>query len=244
MISVEQLDSAIHQWFGSAAPNGEAIFRLMLAVVGGGLTGLEREYHGREAGFRTNILVCVGAALAMIVSYHVSLLDVAPIGRVTITADPGRIAYGVMAGIGFLGAGAIVRTGTSIRGLTTAANIWCMAALGLTFGLGLYVVGVVSLALILLVLLLFQRLEHLFPKVRRRRIVVRRKWAPACLDETIARFTSSRYRITEITIDHSKHEDTVDFAVSLAFPNRQNYVQLERDLLADTEYELITATED
>src|SRR4051812_23603623 len=107
----------------------EGFFRLVLAAVMGGLVGMERELRGRQAGFRTNLLVCLGSALVMIVSVNFAIhrwqAQSANQG-ININIDPARIAYGVMTGVGFLGAGTIVQHRGSIRGLTTAAGLWCM----------------------------------------------------------------------------------------------------------------------
>src|SRR3982751_5325636 len=116
-------------------PIWETATRILLAAIFGGLIGLEREVRGRQAGFRTYILVCVGSALVMVVSIqfaaHQWTAQSANQG-ININIDPARIAYGVMTGIGFLGAGAIVHAqGGLVRGLTTAAALWCVAAVGL-----------------------------------------------------------------------------------------------------------------
>ena len=130
------------------------VLRLLLSVLLGGLVGLEREIHGRAAGLRTHILVCVGSTLFMITSLLVCA-RYSHFGE----ADPSRIAAGVVTGIGFLGAGAIIRYGASIRGLTTAASIWAVAAIGLAVGGGLYVAAAVTSFLVVIVLFL-SRLEE------------------------------------------------------------------------------------
>lgn len=122
--------------------------RLVLALILGGLVGLERESTGRPAGFRTHILVSVGAALAMIVSAY-AFSD----------GDPGRIAAQVVSGIGFLGAGTIMREGATIRGLTTAASLWTVAGIGLTVGAGLYFPAVLGTVLVVLTLVVLNQLE-------------------------------------------------------------------------------------
>ena len=130
------------------------VFRLVLSAVLGALVGIEREVHGRAAGLRTHILVCVGSALFMITS----ILICTQYGHLGIV-NPSRIAAGVVTGIGFLGAGAIIRFGASVRGLTTAASIWAVAAVGLAVGAGLYVAAATTAVLVLVVLFL-SRLEE------------------------------------------------------------------------------------
>src|SRR5918993_3859754 len=104
---MDQLDAFLHAKFSYYGWTAEAIVDLIMAAVCGGLVGIERELRGRQAGFRTNLLVCVGSALVMIVSNHVARASWNPpaAGNVQVNIDPSRIAYGVMAGIGFLGAG-------------------------------------------------------------------------------------------------------------------------------------------
>ena len=123
----------------------EMVLRLLLAAALGALIGYQRERAGKPAGLRTHILICVGAALFTVASLY-------GFGAV---ADPSRVAAGIVAGIGFIGAGAIIRTGEGIvAGLTTAATIWAVAAIGLAAGAGLYLVSAVTTVLILIVLFL------------------------------------------------------------------------------------------
>lgn len=123
------------------ASNYEILFRLCLAAVLGAVVGLEREVHGRPAGIRTYLLLCMGSALIMVVSeflfFKFEALGFGDILRV----DPGRIAAQAVTGIGFLGAGVILRYRDSIRGLTTAAAIWVACAVGLAIGAGFYLFG-------------------------------------------------------------------------------------------------------
>lgn len=114
------------------------ILRLTLALAAGGLVGLERSFHGRPAGFREHTLVCISACMLMLLAdYHV--IRAAAATHQDVFLDPTRMAQGIMTGIGFLGAGAIVKEGFAIRGLTTAASIWMIAAIGIMIGMGYYV---------------------------------------------------------------------------------------------------------
>ncbi len=139
----------------------EIVFKLTLACILGGLIGLERESLNRPAGLRTYTLVCVGSALAMIIS-----LDMYFQYYQTVNADPGRIAAQVISGIGFLGAGTIMREGVTVRGLTTAAGLWAVACIGLAVGAGLYIPAVVSTVIILFILIYFVRFEQKFTGMR------------------------------------------------------------------------------
>ncbi|MFW5952244.1 MAG: MgtC/SapB family protein [Gemmatimonadota bacterium] len=127
---------------------------LLLAAVLGGAVGLEREWSGKPAGFRTNLLICVGAAL--ITELSVAVSAGAPPG---VLADPGRIAAQVVSGIGFLGAGTIIQSRVGVTGLTTAATLWVVAAIGMAVGAGAYVEAVGTTTLVILVLLLLRRME-------------------------------------------------------------------------------------
>ena len=118
-------DSQISNWLAGLGGPWEDFLRLILAGIAGGLVGMEREIRGRQAGFRTYILVCLGSALVMMVSTQFAVhrwIAQTPNQGVNINIDPARIAYGVMTGIGFLGAGTILHQRGSIRGLTTAAG--------------------------------------------------------------------------------------------------------------------------
>jgi len=126
----------------------EVLLRLALAAVLGAAIGLEREIRERGAGLRTHLLVSLGSALFTIVSaygFHSFLAS----GASVVRADPTRIAAQIVTGIGFLGAGAIIRQGLSVRGLTTAATLWVVAAIGLAAGAGYYSAAVVTTVLVL-----------------------------------------------------------------------------------------------
>src|SRR5688572_31086245 len=140
----------------------EMAFRMAAALVAGGLIGLERSHRGRPAGFRTHALVCLSSTLLMLVTAyesHWSPRDSA--ARVIL--DPTRMAQGIMTGIGFLGAGAIIKDGLSVRGLTTAASIWITSAIGILAGIGFYYPLVLAVVLTLGVLSLFRWIESLMP---------------------------------------------------------------------------------
>ncbi|WP_027338736.1 MgtC/SapB family protein [Halonatronum saccharophilum] len=132
----------------------EIVLRLVLSCLLGGLIGLERERSSRPAGFRTNILVSIGSTLMMIVSLNVALIF--DTGR----ADPGRIAAQVVTGVGFLGAGTIIREGFSVKGLTTAAGLWAVSGIGLALGAGFYLSAITATILVILTLTLLARVEN------------------------------------------------------------------------------------
>ena len=145
--------------FSLSAQDIDVIIRLLVATGLGALIGIERDLHGKEAGFKTYSLVCLGSALMMVVS-----LDIFNIYKGLAQVDPARVAAQAVTGIGFIGAGAIIRSPQgSVKGLTTAAGIWATCAIGLACGLGLYKQAVLTTILVLIILVLF-------PQVQRRMI--------------------------------------------------------------------------
>lgn len=140
------------------------VVKVLLASLLGGLIGLEREIHGRPAGFRTHLLVSLGSCLFVLTSIQFYKLYGNFSGTVPVGVDPARIAAQVVTGIGFLGAGAIIREKASIRGLTTAACLWMAAAIGLACGVGMYILATVVTILALLSLLLLKRVENRLSK--------------------------------------------------------------------------------
>src|SRR5213595_2489429 len=129
----------------------EALVRLVLAAALGGAVGLERELREREAGFRTHMLVAVGSALFTIASAY-GFREFLVNGGSVVRADPTRIAAQIVTGIGFLGAGAIIRQGLAVRGLTTAATLWVVAAIGLASGSGYYSAAFMTTVVVLFLL--------------------------------------------------------------------------------------------
>ena len=144
--------------------NYEILFRLFLAAILGAVVGLEREVHGRPAGIRTYLLLCMGSALIMVVSELLFFKYEAKGLTDILRADPGRIAAQAITGIGFLGAGVILRYKDTIRGLTTAAAIWVACAVGLAIGAGFYLFGGAVTGLTLVSLVGLKALERRLKK--------------------------------------------------------------------------------
>jgi len=132
----------------------QIIIRLIVSVILSGLIGFERQIHKRTAGLRTHILVCLGSCLIMLTSLYV--FDI--YSNIS-TMDPSRIAAGVITGIGFLGAGAIIRERTEVKGLTTAASLWVVAGIGLAIGSGFYTGGIFTAILALIALHILRHAE-------------------------------------------------------------------------------------
>jgi putative Mg2+ transporter-C (MgtC) family protein len=146
--------------------NVELVSRLILAAALGSVIGVERERLSWAAGLRTHMLVCVGSALIMIVSAF-GFADV--LGAQNVVLDPSRMAAQVVSGIGFLGAGSILLRGEIVRGLTTAASLWSVAAIGLAVGGGMYTASIAATVIILIILAGIKPLERRFITVKQRR---------------------------------------------------------------------------
>ncbi|MEO6063481.1 MAG: MgtC/SapB family protein, partial [Thermoflexales bacterium] len=135
----------------------QVILRIGAAMVAGAVVGIERESHGRAAGLRTTILVSVAACIAMLISESLFgyVVGLSP----TSFPDPARLAQGVLSGMGFLGAGAIIRQGNRVQGVTTAASLWYVSILGLAFGAGEWLIGAFGIIVVLIILGIMPRIE-------------------------------------------------------------------------------------
>lgn len=151
-------------WHGSYELS--VMIKLLLAALAGGIIGFEREMHGRPAGLRTHLLVTVGSCLMMIISeaFHLKYGDLGMESAVRI--DPSRTAAQIIAGIGFLGAGVILKEGINVRGLTTAASLWVVAGLGMAFGMGLFGPAAITTLLAFFSLFFLKKLEPVIKKDR------------------------------------------------------------------------------
>jgi putative Mg2+ transporter-C (MgtC) family protein len=182
----------------------EMTLRLLAALAAGAVIGYERSYHGRPAGFRTHALVCMASALLMLVTVYESHWMTAAMGRVQI--DPTRMAQGIMTGIGFLGAGAIIKEGLTVRGLTTAASIWITAAIGILAGIGFYFPLLVSVVLTIGVLAAFVWIEARMPSQAYYRFEVRFA-AAAGMDEERLRQIVSRHGFSIANLTYRMEHD-------------------------------------
>ena len=205
---------------------------LGLAVLAGGLIGLERTYHGRPAGFRTHTLVCTASSLLMLLTlYQWELLKAMPLE--TIRVDPTRMAQGIMTGIGFLGAGVIMKEGLTVRGLTTAASIWITAAIGVLIGIGFYFPAVVATLVTLGTLALFRWIEMIMPSHYYARLNVRFKRqetpAEAELRELIAR---QNFSVANLSYRLQQEGKYFEYQMTVRSQNTDNYRMLAETLTA------------
>ncbi len=184
------------------------VLRLLLAVVFGGIIGMERGSGDRPAGFRTHILVCAGSALFMLVSLYG--VDDMTLTNPDYRRDSARIAAQVVSGIGFLGAGTILHEGLTIRGLTTAASLWMVSAIGLAVGSGLYVVGAAATAITLVTLVTFHSWEKRFAgnnRSDRRFIRVQTKNRPGVITDVTSYLAENAIKIKSMNVKTDKQEN-------------------------------------
>lgn len=202
------------------------LFRLVLAAILSGIVGFEREFHGRSAGFRTHILLCVGSTLIMLASMHI--FDIY-IGRAPI--DPARLAAGVVTGIGFLGAGTIMRYKASVRGLTTAASLWVVTGIGLAVGTGLYFGALVTTGLAVIALMFFGRLEHaMIRKDWYKTIVIETKDGMTQLKDIRSVLAEYGSEITDFEVERSSDGAHMILKVGLKLHTNRNNAQLIQDI--------------
>lgn len=220
----------------------EAMLQLVMAAVLGGLIGMERQYRGRAAGFRTHLLVCVGCCLVMITSVafpRVYLPDF-PDDQNIIRIDPARLAYSVMGGIGFVGAGAILKSGLAIRGLTTAASLWCVAAVGLALGLGLYWIAVFTGLLVLFSLLVLSLVEERIPSRWFRSICVVCDDKPEDVERIRQTIRGFGLQIREMSFTRDLEAGRLTLRFQVAYTDRRLTPKISKDLL---EHKGLTAIE-
>lgn len=202
-------------WFISS---WDLTLRIVLALVLGGLIGLEREWSNHAAGFRTHILVCVGSASIMLLSIY-GFSDF--VNEFNVRTDPARLAAQVISGIGFLGAGAILRTGSSVSGLTTAASIWVVAAIGLSVGAGFFYAAFLATALVLLSLFVLNKWERLMLRNRRNQeITLKILDRPGSLGAIATTFGNYGIHIKNLTMEHEQEDhagDSAEHTVNLRF---------------------------
>ena len=196
----------------------EMVLRLLLGAVIGGIIGYERQVHGRPAGFRTHILVCVACVLLMNVSGYYHSLGVSE--PAYLRADPGRIAAGAITGVGFIGAGVVLRTGFSIQGLTTAATIWMVSAIGLAVGEGLYLAGIVTTGITMFALVVLRRIESRMPKLYSRVLTIV-TGDNVEEDDIIAVLTKHDVHISNVDYEQCSISETATFNYAVSFYNKK-----------------------
>lgn len=204
------------------------LVKLLLAAIAGGAVGLEREKHGRPAGLRTHLLVALGACLMMIVSEAFQLKYAAFDVNSAVRLDPGRTAAQIITGIGFLGAGVIIKEGITVRGLTTAASLWLVAGLGMAFGMGLFLPGTMAAVLALLSLIFLKKLEPVIKKDRYLDLAITANNRPGLQDELEKLFAERGLLITDVR----SHVDLQHGEVTFEYILTQHRRRMGRELTA------------
>lgn len=211
----------------------EMVGRLALAGVLGGLIGLERESHGQAAGLRTHMVVSLGASLIMLVSFYVNSLSPE-------RADPGRIAAQVVTGIGFLGAGAILRFGMSIKGLTTAACLWTAAGIGLAAGCGYWKAAAVATGFTLLATVVLDKVERSVLHGRSfRKVVIHAKDAAGIVGRVESILGRFGLNIKEVDIQRDRVERKLQIAILATCEEKTDVDALSRQLSEIPEVERV-----
>ena len=185
------------------------LVKLLLAALAGGLVGLERETHGRPAGMRTNLLVSVGACTMMIISEAFYIKYGMYGGDTALRLDPSRTAAQIVTGIGFLGAGVIIKEGVTVRGLTTAASLWAVAGVGMAFGMGYFVLGGLSTVFIVGSLLFIKKLDPYIKKDRYLTVTVTARNRDSLHDELNELISEHGYKIADISSQVDLQENEV-----------------------------------
>lgn len=203
--------------------------KLLLAALAGGLVGLEREKHGRPAGLRTNLLVAVGSCVMMLVSEafytKYSIFD----AESTLRLDPSRVAAQIVTGIGFIGAGVILKDGASVRGLTTAASLWAVAGLGMAFGMGFFSLGVIATLLVLVSLNFLKKLDPMIKKERFLSLAVTAVNREGLLEELQEIIAARKLLVSDIV----SHVDLVANELFYQVVITQQHKRIGQDLTAD-----------
>jgi len=180
---------------GSAATI-ESIIGILIAAALSSLIGLEREIHGQPAGLRTHMILGVGAALAAILSILYSQFLSSP----ALPSDPGRIVAQVVSGVGFLGAGAILRFGVTIKGLTTASSLWTTAIIGIACGSGFYELAIVSTVLVFIILTIIDKIErHFLPSYKTRTLKVCLEDRPGIVNDVRSVLEGMKIKIVSLS---------------------------------------------
>ncbi len=207
---------------GSWAYYAEVLGKLLIAALLGAIIGLEREYRGREAGLRTQLLVAVGSALVMIVSLHFATVYENSLSQ-TIRIDPARVAYGVMTGVGFLGAGVMIRFGINVRGLTTAASLWCTAAVGLAVGFGMYPAAVSAALIVLAALFGLAKVEKYLPSRQYKSMIfVAATEAGLTIGALAAALRARKVKVIDVGYTHDFAAQQECFTLHVALMPRSN----------------------
>ena len=194
----------------------EGLLRLLVAAVLAGAIGVERELREQEAGLRTHMLVCVGATMFMLVGVY-AWSDMRLGNQIGVVVDPSRVASYVVSGIGFLGAGAIIKHGINVRGLTTAASLWVVASIGVAVGVGMYPFAVATTLLVIVALWPLSQLKRVIKgkadEPRRLAVVLE---SGASVVPVLAAIEENGFELGSVEVEESDDHRSVDVVITTA----------------------------
>ncbi len=214
------------------------IFRIFLSIVVGGAIGFERERKNRPAGFRTHILVCIGSCIAVmiqlyIIQYMKEMIRIDGEFRYLLSADISRMASQVITGVGFLGAGTIIRDKGSVKGLTTAASIWVVACIGISVGLGFYFLSLVGFLGLIVSLIVFENIESsVIDKNKEYNIIIEYLPKNNIMEYIIGELLKNQITIKSIRVfDKDINEDeAIKIKLIISTKNRSNFLSVIQNL--------------
>jgi putative Mg2+ transporter-C (MgtC) family protein len=184
------------------------VLRLLLASLLSGLIGIEREVHGRAAGFRTHLLVGLATCLMMIVSEYFFRKYGGLSSQGVVRLDPARVAAQVVTGIGFLGAGVIIKSGEVVRGLTTAACLWLVAGIGMAVGIGLYLPALIVTAIAMFNLVFLKQIERLVKKDRFYNLEIDSQGVDNIQEEVMRIFNEKKLHVVDVGVEKDAADGT------------------------------------
>ena len=209
------------------------LFRLGFSFIAGAIIGFEREANRQPAGLKTHMLICIGSTLVMLLSIYIPQTY-----QNFQNGDPGRIAAQVISGIGFIGAGAILKMGLNVRGLTTAASIWATASIGLAIGAGMYLASIVAIGLILIVLIGMEQLEKHFFATVNLKVISMRTSSPASDKKMRKILEKYHFRIIEVNPTYIKNEP-LGYEYKVGSTNRIEWTEL-MGLIVENDPEIVS----
>nr|WP_278000924.1 MgtC/SapB family protein [Clostridium botulinum] len=216
----------------------QVIFRIFLSIVVGGAIGFERERKNRPAGFRTHILVCIGSCIAVmiqlyIIQYMKEMIRIDGEFRYLLSADISRMASQVITGVGFLGAGTIIRDKGSVKGLTTAASIWVVACIGISVGLGFYFLSLVGFLGLIVSLIVFENIESsVIDKNKEYNIIIEYLPKNNIMEYIIGELLKNQITIKSIRVfDKNINEDeAIKIKLIISTKDRLNFLSVIQNL--------------
>ncbi|OIJ17108.1 magnesium transporter MgtC [Anaerobacillus alkalilacustris] len=200
------------------------MLRLVVAAILGGIIGVEREYHKHPAGFRTHLLVCVGACLIMLLAMF-GFQGYMEENIQYVNFDPSRLAAYVVSGIGFLGAGTILVQGYTVRGLTTAASIWVVAGIGLSVGVGMYFAAIFTTGIVILSLMFLNKVDESFSRKKEKTeaIVIHAESKDTTLLSIINIFEENKINVKKVMVERDKTSEKFEllrYQLKVVYPNQ------------------------